>query len=242
MYRTNQFWEFIQTNGNEHLEKSLSKILSLHIEFVKKNNGAWLVNHTKPSNFDKLTIDQKNSLDNQLNKMISSKYRFINYNGLRKNTLMGYETESVKNGGRRNIFDNKVVIIDEAHNFVSRIVNKIEKKTSSLSMKLYEYLLDAQNCRVVLLTGTPIINYPNEIGILYNILRGYIKSYQFVLDTSKTNKKIDNEKIKSIFAKYGLVDYIDYKPRRGQKLNITRNPYGFLSKVQKNTGNYRGLI
>ena len=88
--------------------------LSLHIEFVKKNNGAWLVNHTKPSNFDKLTIDQKNSLDNRLNKMISSKYRFINYNGLRKNTLMGYETESVKNGGRRNIFDNKVVIIDEA--------------------------------------------------------------------------------------------------------------------------------
>jgi hypothetical protein len=241
LYRTNQFWEFIQTDGNEHLEKALSKILSLHIEFIKKNNGAWLVNHTKSSNFDKLTIDQKNNLDNQLNRMIGAKYKFINYNGLRNTMLMGYETESVKNGGRKNIFDNKVVIIDEAHNFVSRIVNKIEKKTSSLSMKLYEYLLDAQNCRIVLLTGTPIINYPNEIGILYNILRGYIKSYQFVLDTSKTNKKIDNEKIKSIFAKYGLVDYIDYKPRRGQKLNITRNPYGFLSKVQKKTGDYRGL-
>ena len=37
LYRTNQFWEFIQTNENEHLEKSLSKILSLHIEFVKKS-------------------------------------------------------------------------------------------------------------------------------------------------------------------------------------------------------------
>ena len=55
-------------------------------------------------------------------------------------------------------------------------------------MKLYNYLLDANNCRVVALTGTPIVNYPNEIGILFNILRGYIKTYYFSLDTSRVGK------------------------------------------------------
>ena len=73
---------------------------------------------------------------------------------------------NLTNDGKINPFDNKVVIIDEAHNFVSRIVNKL-KKPDSLSMKLYEYLLSAENCRIVMLTGTPIINYPNELGILF---------------------------------------------------------------------------
>ena len=101
--------------------------------------------------------------------------------------------------------------------------------------------MDANNCRVVLLTGTPIINYPNEIAILYNMLRGYIKTYHLSLDTSKTDKKIDNEKIKNIFKNYGIVDYIDYKPRT-KTLILTRNPYGFISKLNKKTKNYSGLV
>ena len=40
----------------------------------------------------------------------------------------------------------------------------------------------AENCKIVLLTGTPMINYPNEIAILFNILRGYIKTWTFPLN------------------------------------------------------------
>ena len=39
------------------------------------------------------------------------------------------------------------------------------------------YILSASNCRVIFLTGTPIINYPNEIAVLFNMLRGYIKTF-----------------------------------------------------------------
>ena len=60
--------------------------------------------------------------------------------------------------------------------------------------------MNASNAKVILLTGTPIINYPNEIAILYNMLRGYIKTYHLTLDTSKTDKKIDNEKISKPFV------------------------------------------
>ena len=48
--------------------------------------------------------------------------------------------------------------------------------------------MDAIDCRVVFLTGTPMINYPNEIGILFNMLRGYIKTYHFKIDV-KTKKR-----------------------------------------------------
>ena len=108
--------------------------------------------------------------------MIFSKYKFINYNGLRYKSL----DEESKNG-TINPFDNKIVIIDEAHNFVSRIVNKL-KRPESLAMRLYHFLMSAENCRIILLTGTHIINYPNELGVLYNILRGYIKSFTLKLN------------------------------------------------------------
>ena len=133
------------------------------------------------------------------------------------------------NNGTINLFDNKVVIIDEAHNFVSRIVNKLKQPTS-LAMRLYEYLLRAQNCRVVLLTGTPIINYPNEIGITMNILRGTIKVWHMQLLTGES--KITQEFLVNLFKSYSLsnnvFDFIQYNKKQ-HILTITRNPYGFYS-------------
>ena len=133
--------------------------------------------------------------------MINQKYTFINYNGLRLQKL-----KEMTNDFSVNLFDNAVVIIDEAHNLISRIVNKIKKEKpipedkrgvkemapKFLSNKLYEFLLSANNARIVLLTGTPIINYPNEFGILFNILRGYIKTWKFPLKIN-TNQKIDKQ-------------------------------------------------
>ena len=42
-----------------------------------------------------------------------------------------------------------------------------------------EMLMQAQDVRIVFLTGTPIINYPNELGILFNILRGLHKNMEY---------------------------------------------------------------
>lgn len=123
LYRKNQFWEFINTAKNEDLTKQLSLILSLSVEFIKRNGGAWLINVKKPTNFETFTSQQKDSIDKQLDEMIRYKYQFISYNGLRKTHLT-----KLTEGATINPFDNKVIIIDEAHNFVSRIVNKLGKK------------------------------------------------------------------------------------------------------------------
>ena len=248
MYKKNQFWEWVSIEQNPEVTPVLSSLLELPLEYIRRKKGAWFVNVKKQSNFSELApVDQK-SLNDQLNEMINSKYLFINYNGLRTKRLQELTSDFTKN-----LFDDKVIIIDEAHNLISRIVNKIKKekpieedeKTGEkihspkyLSVKLYEYLLNAKNARIILLSGTPVINYPNEFGILFNILRGYIKTWEFPLDI-KTSKKIDKNTLQDILIGEKTLDYLDYSPS-SKMLTITRNPFGFKNKIKKDHG-YQGV-
>lgn len=238
IYKLNQFWEFIPLNEDPNRKAALAEILNLKPEFIEKQGGAWLVNVKRKSNFKKLTEEQRLSVDEQINTMIRYKYRFINYNGMRTSHLNDLEQEAIELEGTKNPFDNKVVIIDEVHNFVSRIVNKLGKKTKSLSVRMYEYLMDAENCKIVFLTGTPIINYPNEIAVLFNMLRGYIKTYYFPLRI-RTTDKINVGSMRKLFSKNKFVDYIDYKASSNM-LVITKNPHGFVNKTKYRK--YNGVV
>ena len=228
LYRKNQFWEFISINDNPELIDTLSNALSLSVEFIRKAGGAWLVNVKKLPNFESLSSSEKASLDTQLDEMIRYKYKFINYNGLRMSHL-----KALTQNFSVNPFDNVVVIIDEAHNFVSRIVNKLGKK-DTISGRLYEYLMEAQDAKVILLTGTPIINYPNEIGILFNILRGKIKTWYFKL-TINSQRKVSQESLKLLFKSTvlggNIMDFMEYRPT-STTLVVTRNPFGFVNKTK----------
>ena len=248
LYRKNQYWEWISTAANPETLETLSSVLNIPVEYIAKRKGAWLVNAKEPNaNYNELSSAQKKSLNEQLEEMISAKYQFINYNGLRRDKF-----RVLSDNFERNIFDNSVVVIDEAHNFVSRIVNKLSKEKEIpidkngkrervnlfLSMILYEMLLRAENVKIILLSGTPVINYPNELAIMFNILRGYIKTWEIPLDV-KTSGKLNQAEIEGIFEKEKLHDYIQYSASN-KKLIITRNPFGFESKVKKD-GSYHGV-
>jgi hypothetical protein len=101
-----------------------------------------------------------------------------------------------------------------------------------LSLRLYEYLLLAKNTRVVLLTGTPIINYPNEIAVLFNILRGYIKTYSIPL-TIETQQTVNVETLTKMLSNELNLDYLEYKDG---VLTVNRNPLGFVSIRVDNPG------
>jgi hypothetical protein len=221
IYKQNQKWEYVSIEGNAQTRTMLSKALSLSTDYFNKHKGAWVINMETGTNFADKTPEEQKEIDNQLNEMIRTKYTDINYNGLNAKGLV-----TLSNNYTRNPFDNSVIIIDEAHNFISRIVNKM-KKPKSVSYRLYQYLMSAVNAKVVLLTGTPIINYPNEIGILFNILRGFIKTWTLNINV-ETNEKITTETILNIFDKENFRSY-DYVEYSGNKLTITRNPYGFIN-------------
>ena len=228
MYKLNQFWEWF--SATKETERELSTVLSLPLEEIRRKGGAWLVNVKKKPNYNELSKTQKDEVNSQINKMIENKYQFINYNGLRIEKL-----REMTDNFQVNLFDNSVIVIDEAHNFISRIVNKLNKTKdtdlkdpTSLSLILYKFLLSCENSRIVLLTGTPMVNYPNEIGILFNILRGYIKTWKFTLDA----EKIDGETLQELLEVNKHMDYFEYLPST-KMLTITRNPLGFENVFKK---------
>ena len=253
LYKRNQYWEWISTDTNPEAATPMSAILNLPLEFIRRHRGAWFINVTKKSNYDDLSDIDKRTLEDQLNEMIKSKYTFINYNGLRAKKL-----QELTSNYTRNLFDDSVVVIDEAHNLISRIVNKIKKEKLipenkkgekehlplNLSTKLYEFLMSARNARIVLLTGTPVINYPNEFGILFNILRGYIKTWKITINVQESKQKNKSVKIDKIALQEMLLgvksmDYLDYSPS-SNVLTITRNPFGFSNKIKTESG-YQGV-
>jgi hypothetical protein len=225
LYKKNQYWEFINTKTHPQYVEYLSTLLKLSQEYIISNGGAWFINVKKEPNYDSLDFEDQKKINAQLDKMINYKYQFISYNGLRSSHLNG-----MTNGGTINPFSNKVIIIDEAHNFISRIVNKLTRKTS-LSMKLYNYLMDAENCKIILLTGTPIINYPNEIAILFNILRGTLRSYNFKLILDKTT--MTKEKLEELFYKANILNFIDSIEYNSisYEVTITQNPFGYIKSA-----------
>ena len=268
LYRKNQYWELISTKEHPETLEPISAVLNLPREVISRHGGAWFINVKKRPNYDLLSDIEKKTLEEQLDEMIRQKYTFINYNGLRSQKL-----NELTSGYTRNIFDNSVIVIDEAHNLISRIVNKLKKEPTisgeekkqkkaekekeqgeqvekekenifgedvplNLATKIYYMLLRAKNAKIILLTGTPVINYPNEFGILFNILRGYIKTWKIPLNV-QTTKKINKETIEEILIGEKTHDYIDYSPS-SKILTITRNPFGFKNKVKKESG-YQGV-
>jgi hypothetical protein len=262
LYKKLQQWEFIKnTAENEKEVEELATKLSVPMDYVKKKKGIWKGIGDKPSNFSTYKEKEQKLIEAQLNLMIQTKYTNLNYNGGIKQKHLDELTqddkkkdekvkdkkkdEKVKDKKKdekvkeKNPFDNSVVIIDEAHNFVSRIVNKLpknvggkgkdslEKFNLTMSGKLYNFLMEASNVRIVLLTGTPIINYPNEIGILFNIIRGAIKSWEFDLEINTTNK-INRDKILDMFDADRFADH-DFVSYSNNKLVVTRNPFGFVN-------------
>jgi hypothetical protein len=226
IYKKTQYWEFIKTTTDAELARTLAGILNVGVDYVVKNGGAWFVDSSKRSNYETLSASQQSSLNQQLDEMIASKYQFIHYNGMRMSHLKAMTQDFTINP-----FDNRVVIVDEAHNLISRIINKL-KRPNSLAMRLYDYLMSAQDCKIVFLSGTPIINYPNEISIMFNMLRGYIYTYYIKLNI-QGGSKVDLDAIKEMFQKSNnnvnvnlLYDYIDYKPSTNI-LTITKNPFNF---------------
>ena len=267
LYKRNQYWEWISTIDNPEALTTISALLNLPQDYIRRHNGAFFINVKKSSNYDDLSDTNKKVIEEQLNEMIKQKYTFINYNGLRAQRLSEMTSKFTKN-----IFDNAVVIIDEAHNLISRIVNKLKKEKPipgeekrkkkgppkegeleeeekedslfgeytplNLATKLYYMLLRAQNTRIVLLSGTPVINYPNEFAILFNILRGYIKTWRIPL-VINTRNKIDRQTLQDVLLGEKSLDYLDYSPS-SKILTITRNPFGFKNKIKKGTG-YQGV-
>lgn len=225
LYRKNQFWEYVSVTSDE-LAESLSRFLQIDKMFIIENGGVWVFNETKDSNFESLSSSDQIAIDKQLSHMIDTRYTFINYNGLKKDKIEKMMTGSNKE--KINPFDNKVIVVDEVHNLVGSIANSIDtidSTTPSISVHIYNFIRTAVNSRVIFLSGTPIINYPNELAILFNMIRGDVYTYSVEI---MKNKLYDEKMIRTILKETQIIDRMDYNSRINRWI-LTRNPYGFIS-------------
>lgn len=63
----------------------------------------------------------------------------------------------------------RLIIIEEAHNLNRSFINDGPKKIRS---KLYALLMKAVDCKIICLSGTPMISNPFETSSMFNLLRG----------------------------------------------------------------------
>lgn len=71
---------------------------------------------------------------------------------------------------RNTNLENCMLIIDEAHNLFNSITNGAKN-----AVGLYDLIMNTKNLKIILLTGTAIINHPFELVPCFNMLRGYIE-------------------------------------------------------------------
>jgi superfamily II DNA or RNA helicase len=66
-------------------------------------------------------------------------------------------------------------IIEEAHNFIRNVYSNITTKQGRRAQTIYEYMIndkkENEGTRVLALSGTPAINTPYELALLFNLLR-----------------------------------------------------------------------
>ena len=107
-----------------------------------------------------------------------------------------------------------IYIFDEVHNFINNVYNNITSKTGKRAYVIYDYILqekrDNSETRIILMTGTPAINNPFEIALMFNLLRPGIfpnSEIKFTETYIKSNKL--DPSVKNMFQRriMGLVSY-----------------------------------
>ncbi len=118
------------------------------------------------------TILATDAIEKRVNKLINNRYKFMgfqefaNYVIKLQNNIRDDGQKMIKWIAKiREIFSNRVIIIDEVHN-----VREGEGSSKIVPPKLMEVVKYAENVKLVLLTATPMFNEASEIVWLANML------------------------------------------------------------------------
>lgn len=137
----------------------------------------------RPTNYDSLSKGEKSISDSMRKNIIYDGYDFVTANASNTdNTLCRLLGGKIVNGtvvGAN--LHHRLVICDEVHNLVSRMIGNARtrkdiKNNASIGGRIYQMLMNAIDCKFLFLSATPVLNSPFELGILFNILKGYIKT------------------------------------------------------------------
>jgi hypothetical protein len=267
IFRTNNFWQWVPAPVEESPQRRfLLEVLGIPREWVAKHKGAWVPDPAHPPNFNTLEEKFQKHILQQISTHIQARFTFINYNGLTLKKVKEWACADASDAVEEeipaysNIFDGATVIIDEVHNLIRTINNSgldlnyrdeprsmaqyfpkhcLTGKKYKISYLVYRLLCNAVGCKIIALSGTPIINYPQEIAILANVLSGDTR----MVEATMPAKKGSEEVVKRLQV-HPEVDFVEAvaKPAEGLTLfRITPVPSG-CRKVVDERGAFRGFV
>ena len=194
-------------------------------------------------------------------KEARGRIQFINYNGITAKRLQGIACKKPY----CDFFDDAVIVIDEIHNLIRLMQGTIDPyliklagmrrliapekvgpthwkpalcdgtKTYMRGYMFYRLLLAARNSKIVGLSGTPLINFPEELGILANVLHGYIPEVSLTVNETG---EVARSKCKAIALAFPFSDFVEVKQTSegmGTLVKITLLPYG-VRKISNDKG------
>lgn len=173
--------------------------------------------YIKLLNIYKASFGKKKVLNAELKRLLKFRYKLFTYDSFAKYINENYKDKNV---------ENKVIIVDEAHNI--RSTNNKDKYSFTI---LSDVLESGVNNKLVLLSATPMYNEPRDILDLFKLMLLNDKRISIINNNPKifNNQKlvIDDEVIKLI--KKLSSTYISYL--RG------KNPFTFSLKLNpENSG------
>ena len=145
---------------NGDTEKEYNKLVKKQIRLELSSNDEIRLNELIDMN--KLSIEKNGKSAELSTRKLKNKYKLYTYNNFSKNI--------------KNINDNDIVIIDEIQNIIpASTLYKKEKKSKIISIKeqynKIKNLFDKKPLlKIILLSGTPMINNCNEIAEVLNLI------------------------------------------------------------------------
>ena len=199
---------------------------------------------------NKLTLEQKLFIEEEVNLLIQMKYNFIHWNGFPEVHKINYDNPKFKKNpspgqklaqdlaekyiyNRDNYsimspFRENVVIIDEVHNFVNQIMNE-----SPAATVFYNWIVNSEDVKLIFLSGTPVINKPAEIAILYNMLRGIIHVYDFTIKSTRDEMDVQDDLRKRFYTENSSIEQLHVKKKKGKLvISFTKNKSNFESILE----------
>ena len=216
IYMLDNYWETRVISSDADKVPALA--LKIPEELLRTEGRYYVTVPGREPNYNTLPLDIRRGIDKQISALIDARYTFINYNGLNSESVKVLIPED--DPKTSTVFNDSVVIIDEAHNLISKVIGG-----SNIGQRIYDALYYAKSCKVVLLSGTPVINRPNEIAYFMNLLRGPAER---ILIPVRELPTWDEAGMGAYFRKMPEVDTVEFNSVK-RMIQVVRNPPHFKS-------------
>jgi hypothetical protein len=218
-------WELIKIFGSE--------VLGLPDSYLRTASTIWIPEFDTEPNIESLKGEEKEQIQKQIQVQIQNRITFINYNGISAKQLKNYAcnqpdifddaviiVDEIHNLTRLMQGTIEPYLTDLQSMFKKRRKVQVEpvthtrwkptlcndpSKNYKRGYMLYRLLVGAKGSKIIGLSGTPLINFPEELAILMNLLGGYIHT-----STINITSPVTDSQSKSILSMLHANDFVDF--------------------------------